>query len=237
MHLSVSVLFFFFFNDTATTEIYTLSLHDALPISSGIFEGPIEGNESYAALNQALAAANAAYATAAKARAAAEEAQVAVKEQLAAQGAISAGLNARLHALESEQAARETELAELRVSAEARQRALDAVTKAELDSNATIADMRRENTSLTERIRRDNEQIQQLRATIDALHRSWSWRLTSPVRLVTTLLRRMRPTAIRPFRRSRTFARSVRTRIFRPARTLNSRLPRVGAHFGKVLRL
>ena len=27
-------LFSFFFNDTATTEIYTLSLHDALPISS-----------------------------------------------------------------------------------------------------------------------------------------------------------------------------------------------------------
>src|SRR3712207_7656203 len=26
---------FFFFNDTATTEIYTLSLHDALPISWG----------------------------------------------------------------------------------------------------------------------------------------------------------------------------------------------------------
>src|SRR6266496_1361289 len=26
------VTFFFFFNDTATTEIYTLSLHDALPI-------------------------------------------------------------------------------------------------------------------------------------------------------------------------------------------------------------
>src|SRR2546422_7589364 len=29
------LLFFFFFNDTATTEIYTLSLHDALPISRG----------------------------------------------------------------------------------------------------------------------------------------------------------------------------------------------------------
>src|SRR3712207_8176040 len=28
-------LFFFFFNDTATTEIYTLSLHDALPIYQG----------------------------------------------------------------------------------------------------------------------------------------------------------------------------------------------------------
>src|SRR3712207_7748359 len=31
--LRSSYLFFFFFNDTATTEIYTLSLHDALPIS------------------------------------------------------------------------------------------------------------------------------------------------------------------------------------------------------------
>src|SRR5574343_2038129 len=30
-------LFFFFFNDTATTEIYTLSLHDALPISRSSF--------------------------------------------------------------------------------------------------------------------------------------------------------------------------------------------------------
>src|SRR5437588_4662518 len=28
-----SLLFLFFFNDTTTTEIYTLSLHDALPIS------------------------------------------------------------------------------------------------------------------------------------------------------------------------------------------------------------
>src|SRR5258708_37593733 len=33
-HLSLlSLSLFFFFNDTATTEIYTLSLHDALPIS------------------------------------------------------------------------------------------------------------------------------------------------------------------------------------------------------------
>src|SRR3712207_7291519 len=31
--MSRSILFFFF-NDTATTEIYTLSLHDALPISA-----------------------------------------------------------------------------------------------------------------------------------------------------------------------------------------------------------
>src|SRR5256885_10845398 len=29
---SLLAIFFFFFNDTATTEIYTLSLHDALPI-------------------------------------------------------------------------------------------------------------------------------------------------------------------------------------------------------------
>src|SRR5256885_14682701 len=31
-----AISLFFFFNDTATTEIYTLSLHDALPISSAI---------------------------------------------------------------------------------------------------------------------------------------------------------------------------------------------------------
>src|SRR2546430_7623739 len=31
--INLNTLFFFFFNDTATTEIYTLSLHDALPIS------------------------------------------------------------------------------------------------------------------------------------------------------------------------------------------------------------
>src|SRR2546430_10340653 len=31
--MNITYLLFFFFNDTATTEIYTLSLHDALPIS------------------------------------------------------------------------------------------------------------------------------------------------------------------------------------------------------------
>src|SRR5437899_10231937 len=33
--MSTLLFLFFFFNDTATTEIYTLSLHDALPISRG----------------------------------------------------------------------------------------------------------------------------------------------------------------------------------------------------------
>src|SRR2546430_17015985 len=33
-------MIFFFFNDTATTEIYTLSLHDALPISARGLAGP-----------------------------------------------------------------------------------------------------------------------------------------------------------------------------------------------------
>src|SRR5258707_4567391 len=32
------IYFFFFFNDTATTEIYTLSLHDALPIYPDAFK-------------------------------------------------------------------------------------------------------------------------------------------------------------------------------------------------------
>src|SRR2546427_11273033 len=37
-----SFSFFFFFNDTATTEIYTLSLHDALPIFLGANAAEIE---------------------------------------------------------------------------------------------------------------------------------------------------------------------------------------------------
>src|SRR5258708_35109119 len=37
-------IFFFFFNDTATTEIYTLSLHDALPIYMGPLFEPL-GNQ------------------------------------------------------------------------------------------------------------------------------------------------------------------------------------------------
>src|SRR2546425_1166469 len=32
------VVFVFFFNDTATTEIYTLSLHDALPILAALLD-------------------------------------------------------------------------------------------------------------------------------------------------------------------------------------------------------
>src|SRR3712207_8535455 len=38
MKIPWSVVTFFFFNDTATTEIYTLSLHDALPISITLVE-------------------------------------------------------------------------------------------------------------------------------------------------------------------------------------------------------
>ena len=38
------ILLFFFFNDTATTEIYTLSLHDALPISFSDTVGTSQDN-------------------------------------------------------------------------------------------------------------------------------------------------------------------------------------------------
>src|SRR6266702_5127220 len=36
----ILLAFFFFFKDTATTEIYTLSLHDALPISPSVTSSP-----------------------------------------------------------------------------------------------------------------------------------------------------------------------------------------------------
>src|SRR3712207_8593021 len=38
------ILVFFFFNDTATTEIYTLSLHDALPIWDVLSQGPFQND-------------------------------------------------------------------------------------------------------------------------------------------------------------------------------------------------
>src|SRR5258708_9898958 len=41
-HCFLFLLLFFFFNDTATTEIYTLSLHDALPISPRFVVGAPE---------------------------------------------------------------------------------------------------------------------------------------------------------------------------------------------------
>src|SRR5437016_13751946 len=45
-------MFFFFFNDTATTEIYTLSLHDALPIlhSRGDLRGHARARRDHADL-------------------------------------------------------------------------------------------------------------------------------------------------------------------------------------------
>src|SRR2546427_9287866 len=43
------ICFFFFFNDTATTEIYTLSLHDALPIWSPVDRERRDGRGAVAA--------------------------------------------------------------------------------------------------------------------------------------------------------------------------------------------
>src|SRR3712207_7805835 len=56
----MTVLFFFFFNDTATTEIYTLSLHDALPILiewtlyNGFLSGVSLGGDRFAYVNPLL---------------------------------------------------------------------------------------------------------------------------------------------------------------------------------------
>src|SRR2546427_6486416 len=46
--MPVTSLSFFFFNDTATTEIYTLSLHDALPIFSEPFTMSVADAEKVA---------------------------------------------------------------------------------------------------------------------------------------------------------------------------------------------
>src|SRR2546425_8763225 len=55
-------MFFFFFNDTATTEIYTLSLHDALPIFAAVREQdpetPVILMTAQASLQSAIQAVN-----------------------------------------------------------------------------------------------------------------------------------------------------------------------------------
>src|SRR5438132_5241029 len=45
----LNLLLFFFFNDTATTEIYTLSLHDALPIC--VLNSPTDSESSNGSWN------------------------------------------------------------------------------------------------------------------------------------------------------------------------------------------
>src|SRR5260370_18495969 len=47
-------LFLFFFNDTATTEIYTLSLHDALPICTRLARLPIRRRSGQPERNRGL---------------------------------------------------------------------------------------------------------------------------------------------------------------------------------------
>src|SRR2546422_8092089 len=55
MLILLPYLLFFFFNDTATTEIYTLSLHDALPIwarASAIYHN--DGNGLFTEINAGI---------------------------------------------------------------------------------------------------------------------------------------------------------------------------------------
>src|SRR2546429_10004855 len=49
---STHIPFFFFFNDTATTEIYTLSLHDALPILIPLIEKGLPFQSVYVDLHK-----------------------------------------------------------------------------------------------------------------------------------------------------------------------------------------
>src|SRR6266487_6785377 len=54
-HCACPPFSFFFFNATATPEIYTLSLHDALPISAAIASGePVPTSADHAAVTMRL---------------------------------------------------------------------------------------------------------------------------------------------------------------------------------------
>src|SRR2546430_11263631 len=52
--LESRMYYFFFFNDTATTEIYTLSLHDALPISLDDLERALDALAAEPSLRAAV---------------------------------------------------------------------------------------------------------------------------------------------------------------------------------------
>src|SRR3712207_8505730 len=53
--MKLLISYFFFFNDTATTEIYTLSLHDALPIYPVAFRELLEiGDPRYGPVGEPL---------------------------------------------------------------------------------------------------------------------------------------------------------------------------------------
>src|SRR5712664_1741700 len=54
MYLAVMFCLFFFFNDTPTTEIYTLSLHDALPIWSWTWTTHRPGGRSTRSIPSAI---------------------------------------------------------------------------------------------------------------------------------------------------------------------------------------
>src|SRR5437879_11623889 len=54
--LPLTSVLLFFFNDTATTEIYTLSLHDALPIWKPVFHPPRASNSRIKVKRRAVAA-------------------------------------------------------------------------------------------------------------------------------------------------------------------------------------
>src|SRR5258708_8628309 len=54
MRLLLPISILFFFNDTATTEIYTLSLHDALPISPSSPAHPVTAEHDPVRIRHAL---------------------------------------------------------------------------------------------------------------------------------------------------------------------------------------
>src|SRR2546425_6172577 len=94
-------IFFFFFNDTATTEIYTLSLHDALPILRDA-----GGHRRDRSTGQSARDAAAAGAREATRRERARSRSGAVRDRLLSQGRRSGGQDARSAARHDYQRAR-----------------------------------------------------------------------------------------------------------------------------------
>jgi glycosyltransferase involved in cell wall biosynthesis/SAM-dependent methyltransferase len=140
------------------------------------------------------------------------------KSDLSAREAQVAHLHERIHALESELTTVVAESARLQESVETEKKELSARLQESLDaqrrefaessslrsqlieSDAVIRDLKRKNATLEAGIARLRDLASQFAAKVERYEQSWSWRLTAPVRLTTTIVRRVRCALLKSLR-------------------------------------